>query len=323
MAPSTVGTWLRAFTFGHTRQLDHLTERALARAWQAGAGPGDAAMTIDVDSTIIEVCGYHKQGASYGYTKRLGDHPLLATSASTGEVLHARLRAGRANTARANTARANTARGMPRFLDELIARVRRAGASGELTLRADSGFHAAKTIATLRRRRVRYCITARQTKPVRAAIAAIPDHAWQPIDYPDSGIAAVAETRWKGDRLVVRRIRHLHAQQELFPDWHYHAFVTDRAGTAVWLDQDHRRHAVVELAIRDLKNGDLKNGDLKNGAGLNHCPPAGSPPTPPGCWPPPWPTTCCAGSQYSGSAHGRSCPPPRPSERHCSPCRAD
>jgi hypothetical protein len=68
MAPSTVGTFLRGFTFDHTRQLDHLTEQTLARAWQAGAGPGDAAMTIDVDATIVEVHGYHKQGASYGYT---------------------------------------------------------------------------------------------------------------------------------------------------------------------------------------------------------------------------------------------------------------
>jgi len=252
LAPSTVGTFLRAFTFGHTRQLDRLTEHALARAWQAGAGPGDAAMTIDVDSTIIEVCGYHKQGASYGYTKRLGYHPLLATRANTAEVLHARLRAGRAN----------TARGMPRFCDELIARVRRAGATGELTLRADSGFHAATTITTLRRHGVRFSITVRHTKPVRAAIAAIDEDAWADIAYPDSGVAQVAETRWKGDRLIVRRVRNVTDQQELFPTWDYHGFVTDRPGTAVRLDADHRRHAVVELHIRDLKNG----------AGLNHCP---------------------------------------------------
>lgn len=86
-------------------------------------------MTIDADSTIIEVCGYHKQGASYGYTRKLGYHPLLATRADTCEVLHARLRADRAN----------TARGMPRFVDEFIARTRRAGAAGELTLRRTRG----------------------------------------------------------------------------------------------------------------------------------------------------------------------------------------
>jgi len=252
LAPSTVGTFLRAFTFGHTRQLDRLTEQILGRAWAAGAGPGDGPMTIDADSTIVEVYGHHKQGAAYGYTHTLGYHPLLATRADTGEVLHARQRAGRAN----------TARGMARFVDELIARVRRAGATGELTIRMDSGFWSAKTIKTLRRHRVRYSITVRQTKPVRQAIAAIGEDAWTAIAYPDSGVAQVAETRYKGDRLIVRRVRHVTDQGELFPDWQYHGFVTDRVGTAVWLDQDHRRHATVELAIRDLKNG----------AGLNHCP---------------------------------------------------
>jgi hypothetical protein len=75
MAPSTLGTFLRAFTFGHVRQLDRLTEQLLARAWAAGAGPGDAAMTIDLDSTVCEVHGYHKQGAAYGYTHTLGSWP--------------------------------------------------------------------------------------------------------------------------------------------------------------------------------------------------------------------------------------------------------
>jgi hypothetical protein len=130
MAASTVGTFLRSFTFGHARQLDQVTGETLARAWAAGAGPGDGPVTIDVDSTICEVHGYHKQGACYGYTHRLGYHPLLATRADTGEVLHARLRKGSAN----------TARGILRFVDELVARLRRAGASGELTFRMDSGF---------------------------------------------------------------------------------------------------------------------------------------------------------------------------------------
>jgi hypothetical protein len=100
MAPSTLGTFLRAFTFGHVRQLDRLTEQLLMRAWAAGAGPGDGPMTIDLDSTVCQVHGYHKQGAAYGYTRTLGYHPLLASRADTGEVLHARQRTGRANTAR-------------------------------------------------------------------------------------------------------------------------------------------------------------------------------------------------------------------------------
>jgi Transposase DDE domain group 1 len=130
MAASTVGTFLRAFTFGHVRQLDRVCGELLARAGAAGAGPGDGPLTVDVDSTICEVHGYHKQGACYGYTHRLGYHPLLATRADTGEVLHTRLRKGSAN----------TARGILRFVDELVARLRRAGACGELTLRIDSGF---------------------------------------------------------------------------------------------------------------------------------------------------------------------------------------
>ena len=130
MAPSTLGTFLRAFTFGHVRQLDRLTEQLLTRAWATGAGPGDGPMTMDLDSTVCQVHGDHKQGAAYGYTHSLGYHPLLATRADTGEVLHARQRTGRAN----------TARGAARFVDELAARVRRAGASGELTMRMDSGF---------------------------------------------------------------------------------------------------------------------------------------------------------------------------------------
>ena len=172
--------------------------------------------------------------------------------------------------ARQRTGRANTARGTTRFVEELAARVRRAGASGELTLRADSGSWSAKTIRACRRHQIRYSITVRQTKPIRAAIATIAEDAWIDIVYPDGGIAQVAETRYQGDRLVVRRTRLVGEQAELFPNWRYHAFVTDRPGTTVWLDADHRRHATVELCIRDLKAG----------VGLRHCPSGKSPLTP-------------------------------------------
>jgi hypothetical protein len=86
-APSTLGTFLRAFTFGHVRQLDALLGRAVARAWAAGAGPGDGRLVIDVDSFVGEVCGRLKQGAAYGYTRLLGYHPILATTADTREAL--------------------------------------------------------------------------------------------------------------------------------------------------------------------------------------------------------------------------------------------
>jgi hypothetical protein len=255
MAPSTLGSFLRLFTFGHVRQLDRVCEQVLTRAWAAGAGPGDGPMTIDLDSTVCEVHGYHKQGAAYGYTQTLGYHPLLATRADSGEVLHARQRKGSAN----------SARGTARFVDELAARVRRAGATGELTMRADSGFWSAKTIRACRRHRMHYSITVRQTTPIRQAIAAIDEDAWVDIVYPEGGRAQVAETRYRGDhgdRLIVRRTRLIGAQAELFPNWRYHAFVTDRVGTIIELDQDHRRHATVELCIRDLKAG----------VGLRHCP---------------------------------------------------
>jgi hypothetical protein len=170
--------------------------------------------------------------------------------------------AARCSRARQRTGRANTARGAARFVDELAARVRRPGASGQLTMRADSGFWSAKTIRACRRHRIRYSITVRQTTPIRAAIATIDEQAWTDIVYPEGGLAQVAETRYKGDRLIVGRTRLVGAQAQLFPTWRYHAFVSDRVGSTVWLDQEHRRHAVVELCIRDLKSG----------VGLRHCP---------------------------------------------------
>jgi DDE family transposase len=252
MAPSTIGTWLRSFTFGHVRQLDKLTETLLTRVWATDAGPADKPMTIDLDSTVCEVHGDAKQGAAYGYTRVLGYHPILATRADTGEVLHARMRTGSAN----------TARGAERFVRETFGRVRRAGATGQLTLRADSGFWSNKVIDACTDHEVRYSITVRATKPVVAAIADIPDEDWMDIAYTDRGHAQVAETTLNGRRLIVRRTRLVGAQATLWPDWRHHAFVTNRDGQAVALDADHRHHAVQELAIRDLKEG----------AGMNHCP---------------------------------------------------
>jgi hypothetical protein len=142
-----------------------------------------------------------------------------------------------------------------RFLSELVARVRRCGATGALTVRADSGFWSEKFIERCRRLGVAFSITVRQIPQVTEAIAAMEEGAWVSIDYPEGGEAQVAETTYKGDRLVVRRTRLVGPQGKLWPDWRYHAFVTDREGTAVDLDADHRRHAVIELAIRDLKEG--------------------------------------------------------------------
>src|SRR3954466_1330527 len=187
-APSTLGTFLRAFTFGHVRQLDALLGQALERAWKAGAGPGDGRLVIDVDSFVGEVCGRLKQGAAYGYTRLLGYHPLLATRADTREALHIRLRKGSAN----------TQKGMLRFTNELIARVDRAGATIAKLLRADSGFWNVKVFERLERAGWQYSIGVRMIKTVRTAVEAIDEAAWQRIDYPDDGEAEIAETVYGG-----------------------------------------------------------------------------------------------------------------------------
>jgi hypothetical protein len=243
-APSTLGTFLRAFTFGHVRQLDKLLGRALERAWKAGAGPGAGRLVVDVDSFVGEVCGRLKQGAAYGYTKLLGYHPLLATRADTREALHIRLRKGSANTQKA----------ILRFCDELIARVERAGASGVKLLRADSGFWNAKVFERLEQAGWQYSIGVRMTKAVGAAVAAIDADAWHRIDYPDEGEAQIAETVYGGRRLIVRRTRLLGAQAELWPDWRHFCFITNRTDDLAVVEAEHREHAVVEQVIADLKD---------------------------------------------------------------------
>jgi hypothetical protein len=254
MAPSTLGTFLRAFSFGHVRQLEAVVAETLRRAWATGAGPATRRLVIDVDSTVCEVTGKLKAGAAFGYTKVLGYHPLLATRADTGEVLHARMRKGSAN----------TARGTRRFVEELVARVRRAGAAGELVMRFDSGFWSNDTIATLGRLGVRYTMAVRtNNKGPAKAIAAIDEDAWVDIDYTPDGQAQVAECTYKGRRLIVRRTRLTDERQaRLWPDWRHFGFLTDLDGDVVEVDAFHRQHAVVELAIRDLKDG----------AGMEHVP---------------------------------------------------
>ncbi|HEX3794650.1 MAG TPA: IS1380 family transposase [Acidimicrobiales bacterium] len=252
MAPSTLGTFLRGFTFGHVRQLDAVLAEALRRAWSLGAGPGSEQMVIDLDSTICEVCGKAKGGAGYGYTRVLGYHPLVATRADTGEVLHVRLRKGAAN----------TGRGAGRFVEELVARVRRAGATGGLIMRFDSGFWSNATIATLERLEVGFTMGVKMNKYVVSAISSIDESAWTPIEYTKDGEAQVAECDYKARRLIVRRTRLIGGQATLWPQWRHFAFLTDLDGDACDVDAFHRSHANVELAIRDLKEG----------AGLEHVP---------------------------------------------------
>ena len=168
--------------------------------------------------------------------------------------------------------RANTARSAAHFLRETVGRVRYAGASGRLTLRADSGFYTHGVVSVCRKMDVRFSITIRQHKSLRNLIEAIPEDAWTPIPYWMDGAADVAETtctpfQSEPDaapvRLIVRRVKPTPGSQlALFASYSYHGFITDRDGEMLELEADHRRHAEIENAIRDLKHG----------VGLNHLP---------------------------------------------------
>ena len=183
-------------------------------------------------------------------------------AAGTGDVLMARLREGRSN----------TARGAAHFLRETVGRVRHAGAKGPLTVRADSGIYTHGVVSVCRKTKVRFSITIRQRASLRNLIEALPEDAWTPIPYWMDGAADVAETAYtpfgsKPDaapvRLIVRRVKPAPGSQlALFATYSYHACITDRDGAMLELEADHRRHAEIENAIRDLKYG----------VGLNHLP---------------------------------------------------
>ena len=263
-APSTLGTFLRSFRWGHVRQLDRVSRELLARAWAAGAGPGDGPLTIDLDSTFCETYGLAKEGARrHGYTHRRGYHPLLAVAAGTGDVLMARLREGQAH----------TGRGAGHFLRETVSRVRYAGAKGQLTMRADSGFYTHPVVRVCRQQKVRFSITVRLRQSLRDLIEAIPEGDWRPIPYWMEGGADVAETvytpfRTESDAAPVRLIV---PAGEAFPGLPADSF------RQIQLSRLHHRpgretpwnwrpttaaSAEIENAIRDLKYG----------VGLNHLP---------------------------------------------------
>ena len=240
-----------------------MSRELLARAWAAGAGPSDAPFTIDLDSTICGPAAWPRRVPATTAIPASGAyHPLLAVAAGTGDVLMARLREGRAN----------TARGAAHFLRETVGRVRYGGASGQLTVRADSGFYTHSIVSVCRKLDVRFSITIRQHQSLHNLIEAIPEADWTPIPYWMDGAADVAETTYtpfqaEADaapvRLIVRRVKPTPGSQlALFATYSYHGFITDRDGETLELEADHRRHAEIENAIRDLKYG----------VGLNHMP---------------------------------------------------
>ena len=282
-APSTLGSFLRAFSFGHVRQLDAVATRFLTRlgtlAPLIAKPPGsDGRVMVDIDDTIIEVHGYAKQGSSYGYSGVRGLNALLATvsTAQSAPVIVAqRLRKGSC--------------GSPRGAKRLVADALKTAASlstAKALLRTDSAFYGQPMVAAALRAGADVSITVRLDPKVKAAIATIADHAWTPIEYTDAVFdeqtntwvsrAEVAEvpftaftSRKKSEqvpgRLVVRRIPDLnpgknHGQDTLFDTWRFHAFFTttdpDEYDT-VAADKTHRAHAIIEQVHADLKNSAL------------------------------------------------------------------
>ncbi len=290
-APSTMGTFLRTFTFGHVRQLDSvaaglLSELAAGTPLLAGA---DQVTYVDVDDTIRAPHGYAKQGAGFGYSGVKGLNALLAvvsTPLSRPVIAATRLRAGKTN----------SARGASRLVADALRTAKACGAGGVngkglVVLRADSAFYGHDVIAAARRAGARFSITARMNPAVNRAISSIDDDAWTPIQYPqavwdddeqrlisDAEIAEVPFTaftsRRKGEqitgRLLVRRVKRLNPtgktqadttmtaqQQELFAVYRYHAVFTDSPLTLVQAEKTHREHAIIEQVIADLKQGPL------------------------------------------------------------------
>ena len=278
-APSTLGTFLRAFTFGYVRQLDAVASRVLVNL--AGRAPllvgADQVAYLDIDDTIRRTYGYQKQGAGYGYSKVKGLNALLAvvsTPLSAPVIAATRLRRGRVN----------SARGAARLVADALVTARKAGATGQVTVRSDSAYYNHDVIAAARTGGARFSITARMDPAVTRAITLIPDDAWVGIKYSHA-IYDEDEQRWVSDaevaeigftaftsrkkaehiaaRLIVRRVKRLNpktvpaGQGELFSSWRHHAVFTDSAESMLAAEATHRDHAIVEKVIAELKAGAL------------------------------------------------------------------
>ena len=280
-APSTLGSFLRSFTWGNVRQLEKAGRELLAElARQAPLLPGaDQLAFVDIDSMQRRVYGHKKQGAAFGHTKIQGKTVLVrglnALAATICTPLAAPVIAG----TRLRGGSANTARGAASFAAEAIGTARAAGCTGTIVARADSGFYNAAFIAACRRAGAYFSVTARMDPAVTAAIAAIPQDAWTAIKYPraiwddqlrcwvsDAEIAEAGYTAFaskKGQaitaRLIVRRVRDLTktttGQGELFPSWRYHPIFTDSPFQLAPAEEQHRDHAVVEQVFADWTDG--------------------------------------------------------------------
>jgi len=278
-APSTLGTFLRSFTFGHVRQLDAVASRFLVGLAKnapilPGAGQG---VFVDIDDTIKATYGYQKQGVGYGYTKVKGLNALLAivsTPVCAPVIAATRLR-------RAGT---NSVRGAARLVADALVTAKACGAGGLITVRADSAYYAHDVLAAARRGGARFSVTVRMNSAVVTAISEIEESAWTPIRYPNAiwddeeqrfiSDAEVAEieftaftSRRKADhitaRLIVRRVKRLNpkdlgpGQGELFSVYRHHGIFTDSPLVMLQAETTHRDHAIVEQVIADMKSGPL------------------------------------------------------------------
>jgi hypothetical protein len=286
-APSTLGSFLRAFSFGHVRQLDAVASRFLTvlAATSPLLGDVDGRVLVDVDDTVVEVHGHAKQGAGFGYSGVRGLNALLATVTTPGSapvIVAQRLRKGSAASPRG-------AQRLVRDALTTVARLRPASATAPaVLLRADSAFYGSPTVGAAVRAGAQVSVTVRLDPKVKAAIAGIPDDAWTAIDYTDAVFdeatqrwisrAEVAEVPFVAfsskpptdqitGRLVVRRIPDLNVtpgQEALFDVWRFHAFFTTSDLDTVTADKTHRAHAVIEQVNADLKGSALAH--LPSGA---------------------------------------------------------
>jgi len=282
-APSTLGSFLRSFTWGNVRQLEKVSRLLLADlARRAPLLPGAGQLAfVDVDSTQRRVYGHAKQGAAFGHTKIQGKTVLvrglnaltatICTPDAAPVVAAARLRGGNAN----------TGRGAASLITQAVATAADAGCTGTIVVRMDSGYYSAAACRAAIGAGAYFSVTARMDPAVKAAIAAMPDDAWTPIRYPQAvwdgqlrcwvSDAEVAETAYTAftstngqaitARLIVRRVRDQNhkadAQGELFPVWRYHPVFTDSPFTLIQAEEQHRDHAEIEQVFADQISGPL------------------------------------------------------------------
>ena len=277
-APSTIGTLLREFTFGHGRQLESVLAGHLARLCaHVELLPGaDVRAFLDIDSLLRPVYGHAKQGASYGHTKIAGKQILrkglspLATTISTDlaapVIAGLRLRAGKAN----------SGKGAGRMVAQGIATARAAGVTGAILVRGDSAYGTRAVIGACRRASAHFSLVLTKNTTVQKAIDSIPEDEWTPVRYPgavqdpDTGEwisdAEVAETSYTAfastkdattARLIVRRVKDARHLDALFPVWRHHPFFTNSDEPTAHADITHRRHAIIETTFADLIDGPL------------------------------------------------------------------